>query len=324
MKEFTEFAMRAVREMGEVARPGWLLVGSLMIWGCESGTSTGPAAVTFSPAQPSGRGFTALYAPPPYHVVPYPNDIYNPVAAGLGATLNVPTSVVRPLAAAVNTLDGFSTVAKVTAPFNAPIEAATLVGFNPAAPAGNETVFVLDATRGVPLVPGVDYSVGVSTAAGTGGSLLEITPLRPLAPKTTYVFVLTSGIRSTLDVPASADQAFGAVRDAHLGRSGQRPRRAGTRCAVPRHRAAHRRGGGAVEHPRRLRRRRLERPPRSRFPKCCSPCGPAPRPCRTGWCPWASPPRIWAWACPVPPHCTPAGCRCLTSVTVPMSWAASG
>ena len=216
MKQFTEFAMRAVRGMGEVARPGWLLVGSLMIWGCESGTSTGPAAVTFSPAQPSGRGFTALYAPPPYHVVPYPNDIYNPVAAGLGATLNVPTSVVRPLAAAVNTLDGFSTVAKITAPFNAPIEAATLVGFNPAAPAGNETVFVLDATRGVPLVPGVDYSVGVSTAAGTGGSLLEITPLRPLAPKTTYVFVLTSGIRSTLDVPASADQAFGAVRDAHL------------------------------------------------------------------------------------------------------------
>ncbi|MCY3732627.1 MAG: hypothetical protein OXF98_14925 [Rhodospirillaceae bacterium] len=216
MKEFTDLAVRAVRGMGEVAGPGWLLAGSLMIWGCESGTSTGPAAVTFSPAQPSGQGFAALYAPPPYHVVPYPNDIYNPVAAGLGATLNVPATVVRPLAAAVNTLDGFSTVAKITAPFNAPIEAATLIGFNPAAPAGNETVFVLDATRGIPLVAGVDYSVGVSTAAGTGGSVLEITPLRPLAPKTTYVFVLTSGIRSTLDVPASADQAFGAVRDAHL------------------------------------------------------------------------------------------------------------
>ena len=107
MKQFTDFAMRAVRAMGEVAGRGWLLAGSLMIWGCESGTSTGPAAVTFSPAQPSGQGFTALYAPPPYHVVPYPNDIYNPVAAGLGATLNVPATVVRPLAGPSTRSTGF-------------------------------------------------------------------------------------------------------------------------------------------------------------------------------------------------------------------------
>ena len=196
--------------------PAPLLLASLILWGCESGTSTGPEAISFTPAQPSGQGFAALYAPPPYDVVPYPNDIYNPVAAGAGSTLSVPVRITSPLAAALNTLDGFSTVATITAPFNAPIDPSSLIPFNPLAPTGTETVFVLDATRGVPLVPGVHYSVDVSSATGTNDSLLEITPLRPLSPKTTYLFVLTSGIGSTYGVAASADRAFGAVRDAHL------------------------------------------------------------------------------------------------------------
>ena len=200
-----------------------LLIAALILWGCESGTSTGPEPLTFSPAQPSGQGFKALYAPPPFDIVPYPNDIYNPVAAGLGSTLAVPVRVTSPLAAAVNTLDGFSTVANITAPFNAAIDTSSVVPFNPLLPTGQETVFVLDATRGVPLVPGVDYSVGVSGATGSNDSLLEITPLRPLAPKTTYLFVLTSGIRSTLGIAAAADQSFGAVRDAHLAGLGSIP-----------------------------------------------------------------------------------------------------
>ena len=169
--------------------PVLLLFAAMVLWGCGSGTSTGPEPVTFSPAQPSGQGFAALYAPPPYDIVPYPNDIYNPVAAGAGSTLAVPVRVTSPLATAVNTLDGFSTVAKITAPFNAAIDTSSLVPFNPLAPAGNETVYVLDATRGVPLLPGVHYTVGLSAAAGTNDSLLEIIPLQPLAPKTTYLFV---------------------------------------------------------------------------------------------------------------------------------------
>ncbi len=192
------------------------LLAALILGGCESGTSTGPEPVSFTPAQPSGEGFAALYAPPPYDVVPYPNDIYNPAAAGAGRTLAVPVRITSPLAAAVNTLDGFSTVAAITAPFNAPIDPDTLIPFNPLAPTGTETVFVLDATRGVPLIPGAHYSVGLSGATGTNDSVLEITPLQTLAPKTTHVFVLTSGIRSTHGVAAGADQAFGAVRDAHL------------------------------------------------------------------------------------------------------------
>ena len=193
-----------------------LLLATFVLIGCGGGTSTEPEAIESMPPAPVGRDFVALYAPPPHNVVPYPNDIYNPVAAGLGSTLSVPTGGLNPLADAVNTLDGFSTVGKVTAPFNAPIEPATLIPFDPNAPTGRETIFVLDLSRGVPLVPGVDYSVGVSDATENNGAVLEITPIRPLSPKTKYLFALTGGIENTGGVAAGADRAFGTVRDAHL------------------------------------------------------------------------------------------------------------
>jgi pimeloyl-ACP methyl ester carboxylesterase len=182
--------------------------------GCESGSSTGPEPVTFTAAPaPTGQGFVALYAPP-VDVGPYPSDLYNPT----GTKLAVPQRITSPLASALNTLDGFSTTATLSAPFNAPVNAATLVPFNPlAAPTGNESIFVLDATRGLPLVPGVDYSVRLSSAAGSGGGTVEIVPLRPLQPRTRYVFIMTNRIRSTTGVAAAADTVFAAVRNAHLG-----------------------------------------------------------------------------------------------------------
>jgi hypothetical protein len=180
---------------------------------CESGSSTGPAAVAFNPAPaPSGAGFVASYAPP-VDVGPYPNDIYNLP----GQTLSVPIKITSPLAPALNTLDGFSTTAKISAPFNAPLDAASLVAFNPlAAPLGTESVFALDATNGVPLVPGLHYRIQISSNVGTAGSVLEIVPLQPFAPDTTYAFILTDNIVSTAGVAAGADQVFQLVRDAHL------------------------------------------------------------------------------------------------------------
>lgn len=190
----------------------WLLPAAVLV-ACESGTSSGPPAIQFTaPPQPSGQGFVALYAPP-VDVVPYPNDIYNLP----GQTLSVPEKITWPLAEALNTLDGFSTTAKITQPFNDTLDPSTLVPFDPLqAPTGAETIFVFDATNGVPLVPGVHYDVRVSTALGTNGSRLEIVPLRPLAPSTTYAFILTGGIESTAGVAAGPDTVFGLVRDAHL------------------------------------------------------------------------------------------------------------
>jgi hypothetical protein len=192
----------------------WILPIVVIAAGCENGSSSGPPAIEFEPPpEASGAGFVALYAPP-VDVGPYPNDIYNLP----GQTLSVPEKVTRPLVAALNTLDGFSTTAKITAPFNDRLDPTTLIPFDPTAPTGTETIFVfkVDGASVTPLLPGLHYSVQISTATGTNGSVLELAPLRPLEPKTTYAFLLTSGIESATGVSASADTVFGLVRDAHL------------------------------------------------------------------------------------------------------------
>jgi hypothetical protein len=190
-----------------------LVLAAASLAGCHNGSSTGPPPLSFTPPAPAaGTGFVALYAPP-IEVGPYPSDLYNPT----GLKLDVPQRLTSPLAAALDTLDGFSTTAAVSAPFNGPLDAASLVPFNPlAVPPTQASVFVLDATRGVPLVPGVDYALRISATAGSGGGVLEIVPLKPLEPRTRYAFIVTDGVRDTAGVPAAADTIFQAVRDAHL------------------------------------------------------------------------------------------------------------
>jgi hypothetical protein len=187
------------------------LAGLLIVSGCESGTSRGPEPTSFAAPPPAdGQGFVALYAPP-VDVVPYPSDLYNPT----GLQLEVPARVTSPLAEVLNTLDGFSTTAVISAPFNAPLDRDSLVPFNPLAmPTGNENVFVLDVTNGQPLVPGIHYKLRVATTAGDAA--LEIVPLMPLAPRTRYAFIITSGVQSSYGTAAAPDTIFGAVRDAHL------------------------------------------------------------------------------------------------------------
>jgi hypothetical protein len=200
--------MRSIRRFALVT----LLAGATLS-GCEGGSSDNPAPITFTPAPaPAGTGFVALYAPP-VDVVPYPNDLYNPT----GVRLAVPVKITSPLSAALNTLDGFSTSAVISAPFNAPLDPTSLIPWNPAsmAPAA-ASILVLNATAGTPLVPGLHYTVRVSTAAGSGNGVLEIVPLRPLSPRTRYVFIVTNRVRSTAGVAAGADLVFGAVRDTHL------------------------------------------------------------------------------------------------------------
>ncbi len=201
------------REAGRGARLATVAILAAFVAGCESGSSTGPAPIEFTTALPaSGEGFVAQYAPP-VDVGPYPNDIYNLP----GQTLSIPVKLTRPLAEAVNTLDGFSTTAKITAPFSDRLDPATLVPFNPlVAASGAESIFVLNATTGVPLVPGLHYAISISTAAGTNGSILEIDPLVPLEPDTTYAIILTAGIQSAAGVAAGPDTVFEIVRDAHL------------------------------------------------------------------------------------------------------------
>ena len=189
------------------------LAAAAIVSGCEGGSSDIPQPITFTPGPaPAGTGFVAMYAPPVDNV-PYPNDLYNPT----GFKLAVPVKVTSPLSSALNTLDGFSTTAAISAPFNGPLDPASLIPWNPLsmAPAA-ASIVVLNATAGTPLMPGTDYTVRISATSGSGGGILEIVPLKPLAPRTRYAFIVTNRIRSTANVAAGADLVFGAVRDAHL------------------------------------------------------------------------------------------------------------
>jgi len=192
------------------------LAAAAILSGCEGGSSDSPQPITFTPpAAPAGTGFVAMYAPPVDNV-PYPNDLYNPT----GTKLSVPVKVTSPLSSALNTLDGFSTTAVISAPFNGPLDPASLIPWNPLTmgPTGAaaSAIVVLNATAGTPLIPGTDYTVRISAAAGSGNGLLEIVPLKPLNPRTRYAFIVTNRVRSTANVGAGADLVFGAVRDAHL------------------------------------------------------------------------------------------------------------
>ena len=183
--------------------------------GCESGSSENPAPITFTPAPaPTGTGFVALYAPP-VDVGALPQRPLQPD----GQQLAVPVKVTSPLRAALNTLDGFSTSAVISAPFNAPLDPASLIPCNPLRAGDGGHCIDLRAERDGTArrsCRASHYTVRVSTAAGSGNSVLEIVPLRPLSPRTRYAFIVTNRVRSTAGIAAGADPVFGAVRDAHL------------------------------------------------------------------------------------------------------------
>jgi hypothetical protein len=122
---------------------------------------------------------------------------------------------------ALNALDGWSTTADITVRFSAAIDAATLA----------ENVRVIrvaidnatKATVGVLgiLIPGVDYSIGVSPDMDSGGATLLIRPLKPLVPSTGgtnngYLVLVTDGVTDTSGNAATADAEYLTVRTAAI------------------------------------------------------------------------------------------------------------
>jgi pimeloyl-ACP methyl ester carboxylesterase len=164
--------------------------------------------------------------------MPYPNDIW--LSGSTDGTLNIPGLLASTGAAgfnlpSVNLADGYSTTAPITVPFNFPVDLASVKPYMPIDQAGTplygaETNFwVLNTSTGTPLfplIPGVTteatahYTIRVSTATDTQGAVLEIVPLRPLAPETTYAFVVTAGVLDALGNPRAPDNQFRDIRDA--------------------------------------------------------------------------------------------------------------
>jgi virulence factor lipase-like protein len=195
-----------------------LAVSAVALTGCvEDSESVAPDAV---PGTAAG-GFVARYVPLA-GIVPFPNDLF--FSGSVDGTVNIPVADPADLGdplVAINHLDGFSTTATIHVRFTDTLDAATLIG------GVNVHVFEVDVDpattatvgfRGV-LVPGVDYTIGVAPSIDTNGSMMAITPLRPLDAgfnlntglNIGYMVLVTDGVKSTSGASAAPDASYAAI-----------------------------------------------------------------------------------------------------------------
>jgi dienelactone hydrolase len=177
---------------------------------------------------PSSTGFTALFVPLS-GVLPYPNDAY--FAGSTDGTLNMPASSFAPVTftmpgsnvpePVVNALDGFSTTDAISARFDGNINASSLT-FSSVVVLQVDTDLATKGVKGVvrPLTPGTDYTVGVDPASST---TLQILPVKPLLAKSSYLVILTNGIKDASGKAASADVDFAAISSAIITEFNSRP-----------------------------------------------------------------------------------------------------
>ena len=205
------------------------LIAGVALSGCEVSQDGGQ----FPP--PPAETFTALYfsyagdgAGSPWPYQPWPTDtLFSGTKDG---TINIPSALAdnpaaaiylgTPLAAALNTLDGFSTSAFTTTPFSRPIDGSTLTA---------STVRVVELNMVAPNTPsstapvrrvlalGTDYKVEVSGDTDSAGKVLKITPLKPFkyssgANGIGYLFLVTNGVKDTSGQSAEPDEIYAASK----------------------------------------------------------------------------------------------------------------
>jgi len=218
----------------------------LLVAGCGGGGYTANGQpVTNQPDTTTFNGNPGGATPPPqpgsstalFHVaagvLPYPTDLY--FAGSTDGTINIqPANALIPNQAAVNALDGFSTNAVIRERFGGPLNPASLT---PASVivmpviTDNETKATIGVPTGAtPLVLGKDFSAAPATDAEVGPTILEITPLHPLAPSTCisgglflgancktgngYLVILTDGITDASGNAAMPDTDYANIKAA--------------------------------------------------------------------------------------------------------------
>ena len=217
-----------------------LIATAFLVGACGSGSSTLGGTNT-----QSGNGATGSVHPlfrPLFQVgqgiLPYPTDLF--LNGSVDGTLKAPVLAVTPNVGSLNSLDGFGVNTEMTIRFSKKVDPATLAA--PGSIVILETVqrtVVASASSiaRVPvgvrrvLVPGVDYSVGLSTASDADGTVVSIKPLKPLTPSTGgimagapaglvdqsgvgYVVIVTNAVKSVDGDLASADDEYALIRQA--------------------------------------------------------------------------------------------------------------
>lgn len=183
-------------------------MGSLLLAGCGENAST-----TLQDDLDKNRGSSAVKArfSPATGKIPSAIDLLRSPTDG---TLNIPiadTDSTGSVAVknAINSLDGFSTIAPILVPFTGAISTANLT---------SETVRIYDITdiiNRTSQVP-VRWSPGnylLSPSTGTANEL-SIVPIRPFRGNRTYMVILTTGITDSVGNAIEADLIYDILRNA--------------------------------------------------------------------------------------------------------------
>ncbi len=145
--------------------------------------------------------------------IPPTNDLL--FSGSEDGTLNIPANSQdsegqKAVKAALNNLDGFSTVAPVTARFNSPLD--------PESVKLGETLRVFELEKTGRQITGLASELTppnlVATAAGANSTTLAILPTLPLKPKTGYLVVLTNGLKGVGDITVKADTLYSLAKGA--------------------------------------------------------------------------------------------------------------
>ncbi len=185
-----------------------LALSSLFLAACSS-SSNSPRAVDTPPPTTTNSIITARFDPAA-GVIPLPNNLL--LSGSTDLTLNPP--VVNPAnfgdpTVAISTLDGWSTVSPGLTTFSAPPSAASIV------PGQSVRIFEVTLTGPGGGVTGVvrelaapaEFVTALAPSDTTGRSL-AIIPTSPLKQLTSYLVVLTNGIRDATGSPATPDTTY--------------------------------------------------------------------------------------------------------------------
>ena len=185
-----------------------LALSSLFLAACSS-SSNSPRAVDTPPPTNVTSVLTARFDPAT-STIPLPNNLL--LSGTTDLTLNPPVANPNNFGdpfVVVSSLDGWSTVAPATATFSAPPLASSIVG--------GQSVRVFEVTLTGPgggvtgvvreLASPAEF-VATVVPSDTTGRTVAIVPTTPLKQLTSYMVVMTNGIRDAAGTPATPDQTY--------------------------------------------------------------------------------------------------------------------